>query len=100
MMRSGDDVLRPALKGAGYRPQAPSRTLVIGVLVVIILARLNGLPVHSLGLAVPGDLGGFASYVTAQTPDTGPYTLQQTLGRGMVRSVAWSPDGSVIAVGV
>jgi WD40 repeat protein len=44
---------------------------------------------------------GFAplSYVTAQTPDTGPYTLQQTLGRGMVRSVAWSPDGEVIAVG-
>ena len=39
------------------------------------------------------------SYVTAQTPDTGPYTLQQTLGRGMVRSVAWSPDGKIIAVG-
>jgi WD40 repeat protein len=39
------------------------------------------------------------SYVIAQTPDTGPYTLQQTLGRGMVRSVAWSPDGNVIAVG-
>ncbi len=39
------------------------------------------------------------SYVTAQTPDTGPYRLQQTLGRGMVRSVAWSPDGDVIAVG-
>jgi WD40 repeat protein len=35
----------------------------------------------------------------AQGPDTGPYTLHMTLGRGMVRSVAWSPDGSVIAVG-
>jgi hypothetical protein len=38
-------------------------------------------------------------YVAAQPPDTGPYTLHMTLGRGMVRSVAWSPDGSVIAVG-
>jgi WD40 repeat protein len=39
------------------------------------------------------------SYVIAQSPDTGPYTLQRTLGRGMVRSVAWSPRGDVIAVG-
>lgn len=32
-------------------------------------------------------------------PDTGPFTLERTLGRGMVRAVAWSPAGDVIAVG-
>ncbi|RPJ00271.1 MAG: WD40 repeat domain-containing protein, partial [Chloroflexi bacterium] len=31
--------------------------------------------------------------------ETGPYTLLTTLGAGMVRSTAWSPDGSLLAVG-
>lgn len=39
------------------------------------------------------------SYVAAQAPDTGPYHPVMTLGRGMVRSVAWSPKGDLIAVG-
>jgi WD40 repeat protein len=99
VMRIGERGVRPALKGAGYGSKAPSRTLVIGALVVILLARLTGLPRNSLAASAPGDPGSPVSYVTAQTPDTGPYTLQKTLGRGMVRSVAWSPDGKVIAVG-
>jgi WD40 repeat protein len=37
--------------------------------------------------------------VSAQGPDTGPYQPTLTLGRGMVRSVAWSPTGDRIAVG-
>lgn len=36
--------------------------------------------------------------VTAQ-PDTGPYHEVRVLGRGMIRSAAWSPDGKMIAVG-
>lgn len=39
------------------------------------------------------------SPVIAQGPDTGPYHPTLTLGRGMVRSVAWSPAGDVIVVG-
>jgi len=35
----------------------------------------------------------------AAAQDTGPYVEQLRLGRGMVRSVAWSSDGSVVAVG-
>lgn len=35
----------------------------------------------------------------AQDPGPGPYIEGPTLGRGMVRSVAWSPDGDVIAAG-
>lgn len=31
--------------------------------------------------------------------DTGPYELAQTLGRGLVRSLAWSPDSDILAVG-
>jgi hypothetical protein len=42
MMRSGDDALRPALKGAGYLSEAPSRALVIGVLVVIVPVHIGG----------------------------------------------------------
>ena len=37
------------------------------------------------------------SYVTAQ--DSSPYAVQQTIGRGLVRSVAWSPAGDTVAVG-
>ena len=48
--------------------------------------------------AAPLPFTGY-SYVAAQAPDTGPYSLHFTLGRGMVRSVAWSPNGDVIAVG-
>ncbi len=62
------------------------RAWLMGVVIGVLLVGTYG-PLHPL------------SYVTAQTPDTGPYRLQQTLGRGMVRSVAWSPDGGVIAVG-
>lgn len=35
----------------------------------------------------------------ARQADTGPFHLVTTLGRGSVRSVAWSPAGDVIAVG-
>lgn len=42
-------------------------------------------------------IGLLPSYVTAQ--GSGPYTVQQTVGRGLVRSVAWSPAGDTIAVG-
>ena len=31
--------------------------------------------------------------------DSDPYSSDQTLGRGLVRSVAWSPDGEILAVG-
>lgn len=40
-----------------------------------------------------------AAPIAAQNPADAPFTLLQTLGRGAVRSVAWSPDGDVIAVG-
>lgn len=42
------------------------------------------------GAAVPG---------RAQDPGPGPYTPGPLLGRGMLRSVAWSPDGGAIAAG-
>lgn len=35
----------------------------------------------------------------AQGDPTGPFTQTQTLGRGLVRSLAWSADGEVLAVG-
>lgn len=35
----------------------------------------------------------------AQADPTGPFTQTNTLGRGLVRSLAWSPDGSTLAVG-
>jgi WD40 repeat protein len=53
---------------------------VVGLILVVVLA-----------------VAGPFSYVIAQ--DTGPYREIMTLGRGAVRSVAWSPDGQVIAVG-
>ncbi len=37
--------------------------------------------------------------IRAQDSSTGPYSLLLTLGAGMVRSTAWSPDGNVLAVG-
>jgi WD40 repeat protein len=37
------------------------------------------------------------STTTAQVSD--PYRLETTLGRGLVRSLAWSPDGEILAVG-
>ena len=36
---------------------------------------------------------------TALAQDPGPYMERITLGRGLVRSVAWSPTGEVVAVG-
>jgi WD40 repeat protein len=36
---------------------------------------------------------------TALGQDPGPYVERITLGRGLVRSVAWSPSGEVVAVG-
>lgn len=39
------------------------------------------------------------STTSAQSPTTGPYAQVAMFGRGAVRSVAWSPDGQVIAVG-
>ncbi len=35
----------------------------------------------------------------ARAQDSAPYTLDMTLGRGAVRSLAWSPDGVMLAVG-
>jgi WD40 repeat protein len=43
-------------------------------------------------------LTGGISYVTVQ-PSTGPYHEIRTIGRGMIRSAAWSPGGKMIAVG-
>ena len=37
--------------------------------------------------------------VAAQEPGSGPFTARLTLGRGMVRSAAWSPRGDIIAIG-
>jgi len=41
--------------------------------------------------------GAGAVLVRAQDPN--PYTPGPTLGRGMLRSIAWSPDGGAIAAG-
>ena len=56
-----------------------ARTLAL--ILVVALAALPAVPIH------------------AQDPGPGPYTEVRTLGRGMVRSAAWSPQGDVIAVG-
>lgn len=40
-----------------------------------------------------------AAFIPARAQDSGLYVERATLGRGMVRSVAWSPDGGAIAVG-
>jgi len=58
-----------------------SRTARILTLVLLLAAALPAYPAR------------------AQDPGTGPYIEVATLGRGMVRSVAWSPAGDVIAVG-
>ncbi len=72
--------------GEGFREGSTrQRILLIGIFALCIIL-LAGRPIGSPTAA-------------AQGPDTGPYTLQQTLGRGMVRSAAWNPDGSLIAVG-
>lgn len=44
-------------------------------------------------------LAALAPALPARAQDPGPYVEGPTLGRGMVRSVAWSPDGGAIAVG-
>ncbi len=56
-----------------------------------LLARSLVALVISLALAAP--------LMLARAQDSGPYVEQAALGRGMVRSVAWSPDGGAIAVG-
>ncbi len=64
-----------------------------------MVKRLASLTLIALAALVPV-LAGFQPHpAAAQDPGTGPYTEQMRLGRGMVRSVAWSPDGSIIAVG-
>ncbi|WP_119068609.1 WD40 repeat domain-containing protein [Aggregatilinea lenta] len=40
-----------------------------------------------------------AARLNAQDPGPGPYTEVRTLGRGMVRSAAWSPKGDVMTDG-
>lgn len=40
-----------------------------------------------------------APLAPVRAQDSGPYVEQAVLGRGMLRSVAWSPDGEAIAVG-
>jgi len=42
---------------------------------------------------------GLAGLWPAAAQDSGPYVEHMQLGRGMLRSVAWSPDGELIAVG-
>lgn len=41
----------------------------------------------------------FSSYPVVTAQDAGPYHKEIRLGRGMVRSAAWSPDGTLLAVG-
>lgn len=52
-----------------------------------------------IAIIVAAIAAGPAAPATAQDPNDGPLTLERTLGRGAVRSVAWSPAGDVIAVG-
>jgi WD40 repeat protein len=68
--------------------QRPTRP--VGLTATVIIAALIATAILPAAAALP---------VGAQADGPGPYTQQGTLGRGLVRSVAWSPDGDTIAVG-